>query len=72
MEHHFARVLTYLRGDAGITRAELARRAGVHAAQVTRWETADALPSLDVFCRLAVALGHRPSTLMRMVAEDVI
>jgi hypothetical protein len=29
------------------------------------------LPSLDVFCRLAVALGHRPSTLMRMVAEDI-
>jgi transcriptional regulator with XRE-family HTH domain len=45
------------RTDAGISRAELARAAGVDPAYLRRIEAAVVSPSLDTYARLAVALG---------------
>ena len=45
------------RADAGITRAELARAAGVDRAFLRRIEAGAASPSVDTYARLAIALG---------------
>lgn len=46
-----------LRNRAGITQAELARRAGVQEAMVSRWERGKHVPSADAVGVLASALG---------------
>jgi transcriptional regulator with XRE-family HTH domain len=49
--------LRALREGAGLSRAELARRAGVPATTLRNWETDRGYPSLPVLQRLAGALG---------------
>lgn len=45
------------RTDAGVTRSELARAAGVDPSYLGRIETGDASPSIDTYARLGAALG---------------
>src|SRR5689334_4870790 len=46
-----------LREDAGLTRSELARAAGIDASYLGRIEDCEAKPSVQVCVRLTVALG---------------
>ena len=49
--------LRRLREDAGLSRAELARRAGVPASTLRQWESDRGMPDLAALVRLAQALG---------------
>jgi transcriptional regulator with XRE-family HTH domain len=53
----FGRHLRALREGAGLSRAELARRAGVPASTLRHWENDRGFPSLAAGVRLAGALG---------------
>jgi transcriptional regulator with XRE-family HTH domain len=53
----FGQHLRGLREGAGLSRAELARRAGVPAGTLRNWEGDRGFPSLPVLVRLAEALG---------------
>jgi transcriptional regulator with XRE-family HTH domain len=46
-----------MREDAGITRVALAQLAGVHPSSITKIEAGDMLPTLEMYARLAAALG---------------
>jgi transcriptional regulator with XRE-family HTH domain len=50
-----------LREDAGVTRAELARAAGVDASYLRRIEAGTVMPSAETVVRLSLALGADPS-----------
>ena len=49
--------LRALREKASLSRAELARRAGVPASTLRGWEGDEGFPGVSVFLRLAEALG---------------
>jgi transcriptional regulator with XRE-family HTH domain len=49
--------LRTLRGKAGLSRAELARRAGVPVSTLRNWENDRGFPSMPALLRLAEALG---------------
>jgi len=49
--------LRRLRGDAGITQAAVAERAGVHPSLVSRVEAGGLDPTLETYARIAAALG---------------
>jgi putative transcriptional regulator len=53
----FGEHLRTLRGQAGVSRAELAWRAGVPASTLRHWENDRGFPGLAVCLRLAEALG---------------
>ena len=53
--------LRWAREDAGLTQAELARRAGVSQQMVSKIESPDYHPSLDTIERVTKALGVRLS-----------
>jgi transcriptional regulator with XRE-family HTH domain len=53
----FGQHLRALREGAGLSRAELARRAGVPVATLRRWEGGGHVPDLPALLRLAEALG---------------
>jgi transcriptional regulator with XRE-family HTH domain len=53
----FGRHLRRLREAAGLTRAELARRAGVPASTLRGWEADRGFPAMPAALRLAGALG---------------
>jgi transcriptional regulator with XRE-family HTH domain len=52
-----ARHLQGLRGKAVVSRAELARRAGVPVSTLRHWESDRGFPGAPAFLRLAEALG---------------
>ena len=49
--------LRTLRGESNLSRAELARRAGVPVSTLRHWENGRGFPGVPAFLRLAVALG---------------
>ena len=49
--------LRTLRGEAGLSRAELARRAGVPVSTLRIWEDGRGFPGAPALLRLAEALG---------------
>ena len=49
--------LRALRGKAGLSRAELARRAGVPVSTLRHWENGRGFPGVPAFLRVAEALG---------------
>jgi transcriptional regulator with XRE-family HTH domain len=49
--------LRALRGEAGLSRAEAARRAGIPASTVRRWENDRGFRGVPALLRLAEALG---------------
>lgn len=51
-------VVERLRLEAGLTQAQLARRAGTTQAAISKIETGRTVPGLDVLDRLATALGR--------------
>jgi transcriptional regulator with XRE-family HTH domain len=53
----FGQDLRGLREGAGLSRAELARRAGVAAGTLRNWEADRGFPGLPALLRLATALG---------------
>jgi transcriptional regulator with XRE-family HTH domain len=53
----FGQHLRSLRGSAGLSRAELARRAGVPAGTLRNWEGDRGFPRMPALVRLAGALG---------------
>ena len=50
-------VLREARLRAGLSQAELARRAGTHRSAIGRWERGEALPSLETLRELVRACG---------------
>jgi transcriptional regulator with XRE-family HTH domain len=53
----FGQHLRRLREGAGLSRAELARQAGVPASTLRNWESGRGFPALPAALRLAEALG---------------
>jgi transcriptional regulator with XRE-family HTH domain len=53
----FGKHLRALRGEAGLSRPELAREAGVPVSTLRNWEGGRGMPGLPVLLRLAGALG---------------
>lgn len=47
------------RKEKGLTQAELARRAGIPRTNITRFESGDYNPSLEMMVRIAAALGMK-------------
>jgi transcriptional regulator with XRE-family HTH domain len=66
----FGQYLRALREKARLSRAELARRAGVPASTLRNWEDDRGFPGLPVLPRLAEALGVQVERLAEGV-EDV-
>src|SRR3954469_19806910 len=56
-EPHFGEIIRRLRQEAGLSQAGLAAAAGIHTRQITRYESGEQQPALDVAKRLAQALG---------------
>jgi transcriptional regulator with XRE-family HTH domain len=61
--------LRALRGKAGLSRAALARRAGVPASTLRNWENDRGFPGLAACLRLAQALGVRVERLAEGVED---
>src|SRR3954451_11366847 len=59
------------RTAAGLTQAELARRAGVSRGLVTAIETGRHVPAVDAALRLASALGESVETLFAEASREV-
>ncbi len=59
--------LRFLRLEAGLTQAELARRTGIHRPNIARVEAGRHIPSVDTLYRLAEAIGVSP---VRVLTED--
>jgi transcriptional regulator with XRE-family HTH domain len=57
ISRHVGRQISDLRTDAGVTRAELARCAGIDPSHVWRIEAGETTPSLDVLVRVSACLG---------------
>ncbi len=55
----FGQHMRTLRKDAGLSRPELARRAGVPVSTLRNWEGDRGMPSVPALLRLAQALGVR-------------
>lgn len=64
------RVARRLREGQGLTLAEVAARAGISAAMLSRLETGRASPSLETIVSLAGALGVRPSHLLQEIGSE--
>jgi transcriptional regulator with XRE-family HTH domain len=67
----FGQHLRALREGAGLSRAELARRAGVPAGTLRNWEGDKGFPGLPVLVRLAAALGVPVEKLAEGVVDPV-
>jgi putative transcriptional regulator len=65
----FGEHLRTLREDAGLTRAGLAREAGVPASTLRAWEAGRGMPGLPALLRLARALGVPPERFAEGVAD---
>jgi transcriptional regulator with XRE-family HTH domain len=66
----FGQHLRSLREGAGLSRAELARRAGVPASTLRNWEGDRGMPGIPAALRLAEALGVPVEWLAEGVDDD--
>lgn len=64
------RVVRRMREEQGLTLTEVAARAEISPAMLSRLETGQASPSLETIVSLAAALGVRPSLLLRDLGDD--
>jgi transcriptional regulator with XRE-family HTH domain len=64
------RVVRGLREEQSLTLADVATRADISPAMLSRLETGQTSPSLETIVSLAGALGVRPSLLLRDLGED--
>lgn len=60
----FAQKLATARKASGLSQAEVSRRSGIHATEVSRMERGLRDPRLSTIYRLADALGMKPSELL--------
>lgn len=60
----FPETLVTLRKERGLTQQALADKAGVHVAQIRRYEANGSQPTLDVIRKLAIALSVSADTLV--------
>ena len=67
----FAERLRTLRNNAGLTQAQLAEKAGMDRALITRYETGNAMPRKKAIKKLAAALNVAPAVLDVNIAYDV-
>ncbi len=67
----FAERLRTLRNNAGLTQAQLAEKAGMDRALITRYETGNAMPRKKAIERLAAALNVASAALDVNIAYDV-
>ena len=63
------RVVRRLRDEQSLTLADVASRADISPAMLSRLETGQTSPSLETLVSLAAALGVRPSLLLRDLGE---
>ena len=63
-DYSFGNFVCFLRERQGLTQAELAKRLGVTAAAVSKWENGSAKPRVEVLFQLAEILSVRPEELM--------
>ena len=63
------RVVRRLRDEHSLTLADVARRADISPAMLSRLETGQTSPSLETIVSLAAALGVRPSLLLRSLGD---
>lgn len=63
------RVVRRLRDEHSLTLADVATRADISPAMLSRLETGQTSPSLETLVSLAAALGVRPSLLLRSLGE---
>ena len=66
----FGQRLRTARTARGLTQADLAAAAGVHHAQIGRYENKGAVPAADVLARLADALATSGDFLMTGTADE--
>ncbi|HZF15431.1 MAG TPA: XRE family transcriptional regulator [Steroidobacteraceae bacterium] len=64
------RVARRIRDGQGLTLADIATRAGISAAMLSRLETGRTSPSLETIVSLAGALGVRPSQLLQEIGVN--
>jgi transcriptional regulator with XRE-family HTH domain len=64
------RVARRIRDSQGLTLADVATRASISAAMLSRLETGRASPSLETIVSLADALGVRPSQLLQEIGVE--
>jgi len=64
------RVARRIRDSQGLTLADVATRAGISAAMLSRLETGRTSPSLETIVSLAGALGVRPSHLLQEIGVE--
>ena len=58
-------IVRQIREDRGLTQEELAERADVSATYIGFVERGDNVPTLTIIIQIALALGVRPSELLR-------
>lgn len=68
--HDLGTAIRMRREECGLTRAQLAERAGIHVTYVSHLEAERRYPGWQVFCALSAALEIRLSLLIRR-AEDL-
>lgn len=62
-------VLRQIRSEAGLTQAKLAERAGITRVYLNMLEHNLKCPTLDVFCRVCLTAGVRPSEAMANIEK---
>lgn len=67
----FGPVLRQFRIARSLTQDELAARMGIASPYISRLESGHKLPSLEMVCKLAEALGVKPSELICAMEERV-
>lgn len=62
--------LVAARRSMGISRAELARRAGIGETTIRRWEKADSSPQVDLLATVVVELGLEISDVVQVPKDE--
>ena len=68
---NFSERLRKIRSEKGFSKIELGKLAGIHHAQIGRYENKGAYPSADVLAKLANALGVSAECLLNGSKENL-
>jgi len=67
LKRKFGQAVQFLRHDVGVSQEELAHRAGIHRTYLGDIERGHRNPAMINICRIAAALGVKPSALFQRV-----
>jgi hypothetical protein len=67
-----ARIITVARERAGLSKRELARRAGTSPAAIVKYESGATSPTVDTLNRILEVAGWRIEPALTMVSADLI